>query len=233
MIVVAAACGGQPEDETGLVEDLGTLMPGEPETPSSAEVAPDNVRVLFADDLVHVSEITLQPGESVPNLETHHRLYFHSAGAGELDIGTSDDAAPMELDIGDVRSVGPGEITITNTGQQPVILIEVARTESMLPEYLDTEVDTSAGAQKVLLVNDNARVLELTLKPGQRTELARVPIRVIYSPLASQLEYETADGDLVAVPSELATAYARSGSDLSISNAGDVSVTVIAFEWFI
>jgi hypothetical protein len=180
-----------------------------------------------------VSEINLQPGESVPNLETNHRLYSHSAGAGELEIGSAGEAVPMELAIGDVRYVGPGEITITNSGEQPVTLVEVARTESMLPEYLETEVDAPAEPQSVLLSNDSARALELTMEPGQRVELAQVPIRVVYSPLASQLEYETADGDLIEVPAELATAYTRPGSDLSIRNAGDVTVTVIAFEWLI
>jgi hypothetical protein len=232
LLVIAAACGGEPE-ETGLVEDLGTLMPGEPETPDAAEAAPDTTEVLFADDLVHVSKWTLPPGVSLPNAGSNHRLYFHSSGGGELEIGSRDESVRVPHEVGEVSYVAPDTVAITNVGVEPATVVEVTRTDVLLPEFLEVPAIEPTDIGHVIFANDVARTVELNLSPGQSADLGQVPIRVIYTPFSSRVEYRTADGDQIVIPSEVAEAYARPGDDHSITNVGEIPVTIIAFEWFI
>jgi len=231
-IAVALGCGSD-KPEGGLVEDLGSLMPGEPEVPSVAETAPDNVEVLFADDLVHVSRITLRSGESIPELESGPRLYYQPLGLAELSIGNDGEIFMAELKSGEVRYVEPGAVTITNVAELPIELIEVARTAVMLPEFLESRASEPAPNQQTIFENDQVRVQELTLDGGDTADLSSVPIRVVYSPSDSVLEYRSADGETVPVSSGPSAAYSRPGDDLSVTNPGDETATVVIFEWLV
>ncbi len=233
LVVTAAACGADSPPDEGLVEDLGTLMPGEPEVPDAAEAAPDNVTVLFADDLVHASRIMLRPGESVPEIETGHRLYFQPFGTAELAVDTSDETTMTTLTGGDVYQVEPGRVSITNVGTLPIEIIEVARTEVGLPEFLETEAANEIGGDSVLLNNDQVRVLELILEAGETAELSPAPVRLVFSMTDSTVEYRSADGATVEIPSGASAAYARPGDDLSVRNPGDDPVTIVLFDWFV
>jgi hypothetical protein len=233
LILVIAACGADSRPDDGLVEDLGTLMPGEPEVPEAAEAAPDNVTVLFADDLVHVSRIMLRPGESVPEIETGHRLYFQPLGTAELAIDNEDVQTMTTLVGGDVYQVEPGMVSITNIGSLPIELIEVARTDVNLPEFLETEATNEVGGDNVLLNDERVRVVELTLETGETAALSPAPVRLVYSVTESTVEYRSSDGTTVEIPSGASPAYTRPGDDLSVRNPGDDPVTIVVFDWFV
>lgn len=229
-IAVVQGCGSDPAED-GLVEDLGSLMPGEPSVPEVADTLPENVKVLFADDLVHVSRVVLRPGESVPELESGHRLYYLPRGTAELAVDVDGDMTMTTLTSGNARYVEPGAASITNVGALPIELIEVARTVVMLPEYLETEAQDPIQPYEVVLENDQVRVREVTLESGETAELARVPVRLVYPLTESTLEYRPIDDDVVPIPGGPAAAYSRPGDDLSVTNPGEESVTIVTFDW--
>lgn len=233
IVAIAMSCGGDKPEESGLTADLGSLMEGEPEMPAAAEVAPENVDVLFSDDLLQVSRISLEPGESLPELETNHRVYYRPDGLDELEISVAGDAAAVVEDNGTVAYVDAGTTTLTNVGEQPMEVIEVARTDVMLPEFLATDTAEPAPTSNELLDNDAVRVDELTLDGGASAELPEVPTRLIYSPVDSVLIFESADGETIQVPAGLSEAYTRPGDDVSVTNAGEDPVTVVIFDWFV
>jgi hypothetical protein len=233
LIVSVAACGSDSPPDEGLVEDLGSLMPGEPEVPDAAETVPDNVTVLFADDLLHVSRIMLRPGESVPEIESGHRLYFKPLGTAELAVDNNDVQTMTTLVGGDVYQVEPGMVSITNVGTLPIQLIEVARTEVALPEFLESERRTTAERGKLLLDSDQVRVVELALEAGETAELSPAPVRLVYSMNDSVLEYHPTDGDSVEIPSPASAVYIRPGDDVSVGNQGQEPATIVLFDWFV
>lgn len=229
--VLTCACGA-PEE--GLVEDLGTLMPGEPESPEVAKAMPGIVKVFFADDLLHVSRITLRPGVSIPEIESGHRLYYLPIGTAELAIEQDGEMSLTNLSRGEIRYTAPGPVKITNTGALPVELIEVARTDVMLPEFLETPNQEAGFGHEILFENDMVIVRELNLEVDATADLSAVPVRAFYLDQETILEFASADGDVVPIPTTTpAAAYSRDGDDLSVTNRGDEPVRVVLFEWLI
>ena len=76
-------------------------------------------------------------------------------------------------------------------------------------------------------------MLELTLEAGETAELSPAPVRLVYSMADSTLEYRSADGSTVEIPTGPSAAYARPGDDLSVRNPGDDPVTIVLFDWFV
>ncbi|MEE4273690.1 MAG: hypothetical protein V2I67_18590 [Thermoanaerobaculales bacterium] len=229
-VVVGAGCGSDAPDES-LVEDLGSLMPGEPVVPQVAEKAPDNVTVLFADDVVHVSRIILRSGESIPVIEAGHRVYFLAMGTAELAVEDETESLLIRLNASDVHYVEPGVVSMTNVGDLPIELIEVARTPVMLPEFLETRVAEARFDNPVLYDNDWVRVHEMTVEPGSTIDLHPAPIRVVLPMNECDLEYRTVEDEVVVIPGGPSNPYARPGDDVSVSNPGDDAVTFVVFDW--
>ncbi len=232
LVLSLAGCGSEPP-EKGLVEDLGTLMPGEPVTPDAAEAAPESVEVLFADDLVHVSRIALQPGETVPGIESNHRLYYHPNGDAELAIDRDGEVTSAEITAGDLHYVEPGVVTITNASLQAAMLVEVARTDVMLPEFM--ELDRPAGSEGILTLfaNDVVEVRQVTLQAGASADLPAAPIRVVYVDSSAMVSYRDAEGVEIEVSTDGASAHQRPGNDAAVTNLADEPVTLVLFDWLV
>jgi hypothetical protein len=233
IVLSLAGCGGSEPPEEGLVEDLGTLMPGEPVTPAAAEAAPDNVEVLFADDLVHVSRIALQPGETVPEIESGHRLYYHPNGDVELAIDRDGEETSVEITAGDLHYVEPGVVTITNAGLQGARLVEIARTDVMLPEFMEDDRPVASDGILTLFANDVVEVRQVTLQAGDSADLPVAPIRVVYTDSSALVSYRDAEGVEIEVSIDGASAHQRPGNDASVTNLADDPVTLVLFDWLV
>jgi hypothetical protein len=232
-VLSLAGCGGSEPPEKGLVEDLGTLMPGEPVTPDAAEAAPQNVEVLFADDLVHVSRIALQPGETVPEIESNHRVYYHPNGDVELAMDRDDEVSSIEIPAGDVHYLEPGVVTISNAGLQAARLVEVARTDVMLPEFMEDDRPAASEGILTLFANDVVEVRQVTLDAGESADLPLAPIRVVYTDSSAMISYRDADGVEFEVSLEGASAHQRPGNDAAVTNLADDPVTLVLFDWLV
>lgn len=236
LALIVFGCSQEPPEE-GLAADLGTLMEGEPDAPDLAQVAPEHSTILYADELVTVSRLELEPGETVPEHQANHRLLVATGGAGQLEVSRADTSTIEAFDRGEVRYVAPGEMSFDNTGEAPLELLTVTRTGVILPTFMEQRVaevsDEMADTGEVLLSNDHATVRRLELEPGASAELPAVPIRVVYPAGASALEYQTAAGDAEEITTDRADAYLRPGDDHTVVNRGDETATVMVFEWLI
>ncbi|MEJ2190607.1 MAG: hypothetical protein P8Y93_14635 [Acidobacteriota bacterium] len=232
IFLTAVACGGSKPEEKGLVEDLGSLMEGEPEVPAAAKAAPEKVDVLFADNLLQVSKIRLEPGESLPDVEANHRVYYRPEGFTELEIDTDGETDAALEENGAVAYVDIGTTTLTNNGSQPIEAIEVARSDAPMPEFLENEAPELTPNRTTLFDNDVVQVDELTLDPGATETMPQVPARLIYTPSESLLRFQPTGGESIQFPSDPFTAYARPGDDISVTNDGENTVTFVIFDWF-
>jgi len=232
IFLTAVACGGSKAEDKALVKDLGSLMEGEPEVPAAAKAAPEKVDVLFANNLLQVSKIRLEPGESLPDVEANHRVYYLSGGLTGLEIDTNGETDAGIEKNGTVAYVDSGTTTLINTGNQSLEAIEVARSDALMPEFLDNEAPKLVPRPATLFDNDVVQVDELTLDPGATEILPQVPTRLVYTPGESLLRFERKDGESIQVPSNPITAYARPGDDISVTNDGKNTVTFVIFDWF-
>jgi hypothetical protein len=232
VVLLAAACGQEPPEE-GLIEDLGTLMPAQPEPPEAAMAAPDLVEIVHADEFVTVSKLTLQPGDLIPEHRAYHRLLYASNGGGELQITHGETVVTEVFADREVRYVEPGIGTLENVGAQPFELLAVTRTDVDLPEFMEMEEPQPAELGRVVFETDRATVREITLEPGASADLPRVPIRIVFAIGTADLEYITADGEIERVRSDSFAAYSRSGADRSITNRGGEAVQLMIFEWLV
>lgn len=231
-LLATAGCEREPSD-TGLVKDMETLLPAEPEVPETAVEAPEHTEIVHADELVSLVRITLEPGERVPEHDAPYRVLYAVSG-GDLEIGRGGEVETVPLGDGEVVTLEPGTYSVANVGDEPVELIAAARTDAALPVYAAAEEpEEDGGAGRVLLANDRVRVRVVDVGPDETVPLEPVPIRVVYTPAtAVTLEYTTAAGDTVPVSTAVSQGHARPGDDQSVAVQGASSpVRLIMFEW--
>lgn len=230
-VALAAGCGQEEPAEQGLVEDLSELMPAEPDVPESAEAAPEHTRIIYADEYVAVTAVSLAPGEEVPPHPGDERVLY-ARTAGLLEVGPADARLELELEPGLVVVLEPGSYAFDNVGETAIEGIVIARTELALPEMVEQPRTEPAPAGRLLFESDRLRVRELDLEPAVGYELGPVPLRVVYAPETVVLEYADAEGNTVDVETERFGVHVRRDVDRTVVNTGAEPSQVVVFEFF-
>ena len=91
-------------------------------------------------------------------------------------------------------------------------------------------VQQSPELYRVLLENDEVRVLEYRLKPGQKEPLHSHPDGVVYGFNASKIRVTSADGKVTESAGKAGDVYWRRSVTHALENVGDTDVHSLAVE---
>ena len=91
-------------------------------------------------------------------------------------------------------------------------------------------VKTSPQYYKVLLENDQVRVLEWRLKPGEKEPMHSHPAGVVYELSASKLKITSPDGKTEEVTGAAGETFWRTPKTHAIENIGDTEAHAIAID---
>ncbi len=91
-------------------------------------------------------------------------------------------------------------------------------------------VKTSPQYYRVLLENDQVRVLEWRLKPGEKEPMHSHPPGVVYELTASKLQITTPDGKSVEASGTAGETFWRGPTTHAIENIGDTEAHAIAID---
>jgi quercetin dioxygenase-like cupin family protein len=83
---------------------------------------------------------------------------------------------------------------------------------------------------KILLENDDVRVLEYRLKPGQKESLHSHPDGVVYGFNASKIRVTSADGKVTESAGKAGDVFWRKSVTHALENVGDTDVHSLAVE---
>ena len=230
-LAVLPGCGQKPPKK-GLVKDLETLMPAQPQVPAAAAEAPENATILYADDLVSITRFSLAPGAAIPKHPADRKvMYFLDSGSVEIIHGGASQAVPVKA--GEVRYVEPGDFGVGNSRQNALDFLMVDRTDVDLPAYMAALTGGGVPPGDVVFSNAEARVWTLTIEPDQEAELPQVPIRIVYSQGALVLAYSGPNGEPEEVHMAAGEAVGRAGNDVSVQDIGPEGGEIVVFEWFV
>lgn len=230
-LVLLPACAKKPPDK-GLVKDLETLMPDQPQVPPAAAEAPQSATVLYADDLVGVTKLSLSPGEAIPEQPADRRvLYFLSSGT--LGVAQGGQTRTMPVQEGDVQFFPAGQYVVRNAGQESLSFLIVDRTDVDLPDYMAALTGGGVPPGDVVFSNADVRVWRLSIQPDEEADLPQVPIRIVYSQGALVLLYTAASGQTEEVHTAAGEAFGRAGDDTSVTDIGPEAGAIVVFEWLV
>lgn len=161
---------------------------------SILDAAPDATNLLFENDWVRVVRFTLDTGESLPVHEGHDRVIF-SETAAHIQW-TEGDASPREVhwQAGDVHTHGAEAHSVANVGEASISWVVFARKEMALlspSDALEDAAETDEHLAKVVFDDDLARVLWVSLKPGEETHLHEGGDRIIYALSDYEIRFST------------------------------------------
>jgi quercetin dioxygenase-like cupin family protein len=96
--------------------------------------------------------------------------------------------------------------------------------------YAQDPLKTSPQYYKVLLENDQVRVLEYHLKPGEKEPMHTHPPGVVYELTASKLKVTFPDGKTQVVTGAAGETFWRGVTTHALENIGDTEVHAIAVD---
>jgi len=85
-------------------------------------------------------------------------------------------------------------------------------------------VKVAPGNYRVLLNNAHVRVLDFTLKPGQKIPMAARPNRVVYSITAGTAMLTGSNGKTTTMTRKAGEAWWRGAESLSVENTGKTEI---------
>jgi quercetin dioxygenase-like cupin family protein len=121
---------------------------------------------------------------------------------------------------------------VENIGETPLHLVMVERKENTLQRSEGADVvDVSGAMYEVVDENDNFRVLNVTLEPGQKDEIHRVPPSVIIALGPAAGTWHEAGQEPRAQVFRPGSAIFQDATDsISLENTGDRNIRLIVFE---
>ena len=136
------------------------------------EVSPDVYKVLLENEDVKVLEVTFAPGQS-DNMHDHNPVTFYLLQGGKAQVTLPDGTVnEREISTGFVgHNKEKVRHQVKNIGDNTIKIILVERknseTTSDSKERLILPEKVSPDVYKVLLENEDVKVLEVTFAPGQ------------------------------------------------------------------
>jgi hypothetical protein len=157
---------------------------------------PKQEKLVFENQFVRVYELTLQPGEKLPDHHGGNRVVFCQ---NDCKLLYHWDGKKYEENrkAGDVHFHPEATHAEENSGKAVARMIIVERQNFPLPAATGTGLDMATANPhntKVLFDRDMAKVFEVTMQPKDAASMHYGLNRLLYTPEASQLELVGPDG---------------------------------------
>lgn len=193
--------------------------------------------VIFENDYVRVVAVTLDPGEALASHEGEKRLiYSLSDYTIEWEQGGADPGT-KQWEQGEVHAHEPGKHGAKNTGDSRAEWIAFVRKTQDLPDCeglsLDNDVASVGGdAAKVLFEDEDFRVTEVNLDPGDSLPMHDGINRVIYALSDYDIRYWTDDSEASEKTFVKGEAHWHEACQHAMENSGESSARflVVAFK---
>jgi len=85
-------------------------------------------------------------------------------------------------------------------------------------------VKVAPGNYKVLLNNAHVRVLDFSLKPGQKIPMAARPNRIVYAMTPGTAKLTASDGKTTTMTRKAGEAWWRDGESIAVENTGKTEI---------
>mgnify|MGYP006287050345 CR=1 FL=1 len=99
--------------------------PAEGESAETDDERPDQLEVLFENDVFLVGRVRLEPEEAMVEHPGRHRVVYNTTEASLTYREGDEEEKETSFDEGDVHFHGPGTHSVENTGSQPVEFLVV------------------------------------------------------------------------------------------------------------
>lgn len=199
-------------------------------TPAGA-ARPEGATVVLEGPYATVTRFELQPGQAQSVHEGPDRVIY-SLNDYALEW-TEGGAEPVEKSwtAGEVHWHAAGPHAAKNAGEDVARYLVVARTAEPLPSVEgEAEPDVSAGGHGTLLFeNNNVRVVEVSLEPGQATPSHPGGHRVIYSLGDYTIRWTEGDAEPNEVKWEAGEAHWHDPAEHSVENVGQTPARYLVF----
>ena len=197
------------------------------------EVSPDVYKVLLENEDVKVLEVTFAPGQS-DNMHDHNPVTFYLLQGGKAQVTLPDGTVnEREISTGfvghnkekvrhQVKNIGDNTIKIILVERKNSEPISDSKERLILPEEVSPDV------YKVLLENEDVKVLEVTFAPGQGDNMHEHGVITYYGIKGGKLQNTLADGTVqeMDVPDGF-VGHSNKIVKHQMKNIGDDTVKVI------
>ncbi len=199
-------------------------------------VSPDVYDVLFENDDVKVLGVTFPPGKG-DNMHDHNPITFYVLQGGKGQVTLPDGSVnEREVPTGFVgHNRERQRHQVKNIGQDTLkfIIIEHKnlKTASAAHEKLTLPEEVSPEVYKVLLENDDVKVVEVVFEPGQSDKMHQHGVMTFYGVKGGKLQSTLPDGTVNEnqVPDGF-TGHRNTITTHQMKNIGEEEVKVILVE---
>lgn len=196
-ILLLVACGSDPQPAP---QPPATAVPTTPQ-------APDGASVVLDDDYVRALLFELQPGQAQATHDGPDRLVYSLT---DYTIEWTEGDAQAEAKswtAGEAHWHTAGPHAAKNLGDQVARYLVVARTGMALPAEQGQTEAVVVETGEVVFENENVKVIEVTLEPGEATPEHWAGPRMIYS--LGDYTIRWTEGDAEPVEKNFATDQAH------------------------
>lgn len=175
------ACGGGEEAEVAFVDDI-------------VAAAPDNAKVLLENDSVSVVLFTLPPQGQLPEHEGLDRLVYSLSDYKLQFLRQVGEPEIKDFRKGDVHWHPAGRHAIRNVGPITAEYLVVSRKgENPTPGVTSNLAELMPDKAKVIFENQEAKVIEVSLEPGDKQPVHVAASRVAYSLTPAKLKFTSGE----------------------------------------
>ena len=201
-------------------------------------VSPDIYKVLLDNNDVKVLEVTFGPGQS-DNMHDHNPVTFYLVEGGKAQVTLPDGTVnEREIPTGFTgHNTDKVRHQVKNIGENiiKIILVEHkkirSKSSTINKDYLFPE-KVSPDVYKVLLENDNIKVLEVEFEPGQGDNMHDHNPMIAYILQGGKAQATLPDGTTNEreVPSGVSF-FAKEGQRHQAKNIGDNTIKILLVEY--
>ncbi|MCC6859624.1 MAG: hypothetical protein IT158_13730 [Bryobacterales bacterium] len=169
LALVCFSCGDSEPVSSGPVSDI-------------VKAAPDRAKLLLENEQLLVMQFTLASQAELPMHEGRDRVVY-SLSDYKLQF-IPQDGTPVVRDFrkGDAHWHSSGMHSVKNIGPIPAEFLVVARkAPNPTPGVTSNLAELAPASAKVVFENQDAKVLEVSLKPGEKQPVHNGAARLVYS----------------------------------------------------
>ena len=215
LLMFILSCGEEPP---AVVEDI-------------VKAAPDQVELLFENDSISVMRFTLAPQAQLPMHRGVDRAVYSLTSYKLRFMTPSGEPTIRDFNPGDVHWHRAGVHAVTNIGPIPAKYLVVTRKGvNPTPGVTSNIAELAPDKARVVLENQDAKVIEISLQPKDKLPAHNAAGRVIYSLTAAKLKF-TAGGQTTEEEWAEGAAHWHDGGEHQVENLSAEPVRFLVFEY--
>ena len=199
------------------------------------EVSPETYKVILDNDYIRMLEISAKPGDR-DEMHSHPVNAWYAIKGAKLRLYTADgDSKDVEITPGMAKFQDAVAMhSMENIGDTDLKLIMVELKDKKPPAIQTSGPDpvkVSPGVFKILAENESFRILEMTVKPGEKDEMHGHPAYGYYvlSDAGGTLYPEEGEPKVLKLKEGMAN-FQEPVEKHQLENTGDTDIRMIIFE---